>query len=162
MSISENIIKVKATIPEGVKLVAVSKTKPNTAIMEAYNAGQRIFGENKVQDLAEKYATLPKDIQWHYIGHLQTNKVKFLAPFVNLIEAVDSIRLLKSINKEAAKHNRKIDCLLQFHIAEEDTKFGLSLEEAKQILESADYKMLENVRMLELWEWQLTQMMRIM
>jgi len=148
MSISENIIKIKATIPEGVKLVAVSKTKPNMAIMEAYNAGQRIFGENKVQDLAEKYATLPKDIQWHYIGHLQTNKVKFLAPFVNLIEAVDSIRLLKNINKEAAKHNRKIDCLLQFHIAEEDTKFGLSLEEAKQILESADYKMLENVRIV--------------
>ena len=145
MSIAGNIDAIKKKLPESVKLVAVSKTKPNTDILEAYHAGQRIFGENKVQELVQKYEQLPKDINWHFIGHLQTNKVKLIAPFVNLIHGVDSLKLLKVIDSEAIKNNREICCLLQFHIAEEDTKFGLTLAEAREILDSEEFKSLKNV-----------------
>lgn len=148
MAIAENLNKIKATLPENVKLVAVSKTKPNADIMEAYQSGQRIFGENKVQDLTLKFETLPKDIQWHFIGHLQTNKIKFIAPFISLIHAVDSFKLLKTIDKEAAKNNRVIDCLFQFHIADEESKFGLSFNKAMAILKSADFEELKNVRIV--------------
>lgn len=134
MGIAENIKQIKAELKEGVQLVAVSKTKPNEDILEAYEAGQRIFGENKVQELVRKQEELPKDIEWHFIGHLQTNKVKYLSPFVGLIHGVDSLKLLKMINKEGRKNNRVISCLLQFHIAEEETKFGLDLQEADEIL----------------------------
>ncbi len=127
MSVKENLLTILKNIPENIKLVAVSKTKTNETIMEAYNAGQRIFGENKVQDLIQKQPELPDDIQWHYIGHLQTNKVKYFAPFICLIEAVDSLKLLKEINKQAINSDRVISCLLQFHIASEETKFGLGL-----------------------------------
>lgn len=147
MSIQENLLHYQQQIPAEVKLIAVSKTKPIEDIMEAYHAGQRVFGENKAQDMAEKYEVLPKDIHWHYIGHLQTNKVKTIAPFVTLIHAVDSLKLMKEINKQAIINNRIIDCLLQFHIAEEDTKFGLNLEEAQEILLGADYKELKNIRL---------------
>ena len=132
--IAENLKKIKATIPTEVTLVAVSKTKPNEAIMEAYDAGQRIFGENKVQDLVLKAELLPKDIQWHMIGHLQTNKVKFIAPFISLIHGVDSVKLLKEINKRAAQNDRVINCLLQIHIAQEETKFGFDESEAVELL----------------------------
>ncbi len=146
MQIADNIKKIKAELPERVKLVAVSKTKPNEDIMQAYNAGHQIFGENKVQDLLKKYEELPKDIEWHFIGHLQSNKVKYIAPFVDLIHAVDSLKLLKTIDKEGAKNNRKINCLLQMHIAEEETKFGLSFEEIIEILNSETYKELKFAR----------------
>ncbi|MCF8360184.1 MAG: YggS family pyridoxal phosphate-dependent enzyme [Prolixibacteraceae bacterium] len=146
MSITGNLEKIRSTLPAGVKLVAVSKTKPNTTILEAYKAGQHVFGENKVQELVAKYEDLPKDIEWHFIGHLQTNKVKYIAPFVAMIHAVDSLKLLKFINKEAAKNNRVIDCLLQFHIAQEESKFGLSLETAREMLTSEMYQKMENVR----------------
>ena len=132
--IAENLKKIKATIPTEVTLVAVSKTKPNEAIMEAYDAGQRIFGENKVQDLVLKAELLPNDIQWHMIGHLQTNKVKFIAPFISLIHGVDSVKLLKEINKRAAQNDRVINCLLQIHIAQEETKFGFDESEAAELL----------------------------
>lgn len=150
MSIAENIQEVKKQIPENVKLVAVSKTKPNEIISEAYELGQRIFGENKVQELTEKHEQLPKDIDWHFIGHLQTNKVKYIAPFVNLIHAVDSFKLLKTIDKEADKNNRRIDCLLQLHIAREETKFGLSVKEVVDILQSAEYKEFKNIQIIGL------------
>jgi len=146
MNIQENIKLLKSQIPKSVKLVAVSKTKPNEDILEAYETGHKIFGENKVQDLAQKYESLPKDIEWHYIGHLQRNKVKFIAPFVSLIHAVDSLRLLQKINEEAKKHNRIINCLLQMHIADEDTKFGLSKVEVEQILENPEFDNLQNVK----------------
>ncbi len=145
MSIQNSIKKIKVEIPKFVSLVAVSKTKPNEAIMEAYEIGHRIFGENKVQDLAAKYESLPKDIDWHFIGHLQRNKVKFIASFVSLIHAVDSLRLLKKINDEAKKNDRTISCLLQMHIAEEDTKFGLNLEELKAILDNTEFKELKYI-----------------
>ena len=148
MNIGENIINIKKQLPEGVKLVAVSKTKPEEDILEAYDAGQRIFGENKVQDLTHKYEELPKDIEWHFIGHPQTNKVKYIAPFINLIHGVDSIKLLKMINKEAKKNERVIKCLLQFHIAEESTKFGLSLDEATEILSGDEFKALDHVEIV--------------
>ena len=135
MSISDNIQKIRNSIPNNVTLVAVSKTKPIDSILEAYGAGQKVFGENKVQEMTQKAELLPKDIEWHMIGHLQTNKVKFIAPFVSLIHAVDSEKLLKEINKRANQNNRVIDCLLQFHIAKESSKFGLNKEEAKKILE---------------------------
>ena len=135
MSISDNIQKIRNSIPNNVTLVAVSKTKPIDSILEAYLAGQKVFGENKVQEMTQKAELLPKDIEWHMIGHLQTNKVRFIAPYVSLIHAVDSERLLKEINKRATQNNRVIDCLLQFHIAEESSKFGLNKEEAKKILE---------------------------
>ncbi|MCE3295192.1 MAG: YggS family pyridoxal phosphate-dependent enzyme [Crocinitomicaceae bacterium] len=144
--IAEKILKLKSELPANVTLVAVSKTKPVEDILQAYQAGQRVFGENKVQEMCDKYEALPKDIQWHLIGHLQTNKVKYMAPFVSLIHAVDSLKLLQEINKEAKKNNRVIDCLLQFHIAQEDTKFGLDFDEATEILKSESYFEMENVR----------------
>ncbi len=144
--IAERILKLKQELPETVELIAVSKTKPASDIIQAYQAGQRAFGENKVQEMVDKHAELPKDIEWHLIGHLQTNKVKYIAPFVHLIHAVDSLKLLKEINKEAAKNNRVIDCLLQFYVASEETKFGLSFEEATELLESEEFIAFENVR----------------
>lgn len=143
--ITEALKTVLEGIPDHVTLVAVSKTKPVSDILEAYQAGQRVFGENKVQELTEKHPLLPNDIEWHMIGHLQTNKVKYIAPFVSLIHSVDRFKLLVEINKQAAKHNRVIDCLLQFHIAEEDSKFGLSLDEAQDLLESDEFIQLQNI-----------------
>ncbi len=148
MDIGKKITEINQNIPKNVKLVAVSKTKPNEVILEAYNAGQRIFGENKVQDLCLKFEELPKDIEWHFIGHPQSNKVKFIAPFIHLIHGIDSLKLLKIIDKEGQKNSRIINCLLQFHIAEESTKFGLSLEEANEILVSAEFKSLKNVEVV--------------
>lgn len=146
MSVSENIKNfLKNEIPSNVKLVAVSKTKPVETILEAYSSGHKIYGENKVQDLAAKYEELPKDIEWHMIGHMQSNKVKYIAPFVSLIHGVDSYKLLKVINKEAKKNSRKINCLLQFHIAKEESKFGLDLQEATEFLASEEFKNLENI-----------------
>lgn len=143
--IQENLNIVRATVPSNVTLIAVSKTKPVSDLQEAYDAGQRIFGENKALEMRDKYQELPKDIQWHFIGHLQTNKIKYIAPFVTLIHAIDSLPLLEAVNKEAAKNNRVIDCLLQFHIAQEETKFGLDMEEAKSLLESESFKNLKNI-----------------
>ena len=143
--IQENLKAILSTIPSEVTLVAVTKTKPVTDLEEVYKAGQRIFGENKVQEMVDKHDQLPKDIEWHLIGHLQTNKVKFIAPFVAMIHSVDSLKLLNEINKEAKKNNRIIDCLLQFHIAEEETKFGLSIEEAKEILETNEFVEIQNI-----------------
>ena len=136
MSIKENLELLKHEIPQHVKLVAVSKTKPVEIIRDAYHAGQHIFGENKAQEMAMKFNELPKDIEWHFIGHMQTNKVKYIAPFVSLIPSVDSLKVLKEINKQAEKNNRVIDCLLQFHIASEETKFGLNYTEAEDIIKS--------------------------
>ncbi|QKG80499.1 YggS family pyridoxal phosphate-dependent enzyme [Tenuifilum thalassicum] len=146
MSIADKLNTIKSELPSHVKLIAVSKTHPVEAIMEAYNAGHRLFGENKVQELVSKYEQMPKDIEWHLIGHLQTNKVKYIAPFVSLIHSVDSLKLLKTINKEAAKNNRVIDCLLQVHIAQEETKFGLSTQELHDILKSPELDQLNNIR----------------
>lgn len=145
MGIKENLeLYIKET-PKHVKLVAVSKTKPINDILVAYDSGQKIFGENKVQELSDKHPQLPGDIQWHFIGHLQSNKVKYIAPFVELIHSVDSLKLLKEINKQAAKNNRTINCLLQFHIATESSKFGLDYEEAKEILCSDAYAQMKNI-----------------
>lgn len=135
MTIQENYNNIKNQLPENVQLVAVSKTHPVSAIEDVYHLGQKVFGENKVQELTEKYPLLPKDIQWHLIGHLQTNKVKYIAEFIDTIQSVDSEKLLKEINKEAAKHNRKIKVLLQVKIAEEESKFGLEISEAKILFE---------------------------
>ena len=146
MSISKNLINLKSLLPSHVTLVAVSKTKPVTDLMEAYNAGQRIFGENKIQEMVEKHDQMPKDIQWHMIGHVQTNKVKYMAPFVSLIHGVESLKLLKEINKQALKNNRIIECLLQIKIAEEDTKFGLPINEALKIMQSKELSELKNIR----------------
>jgi len=146
VSIAENLAKLKGQIPEQVKIVAVSKTKPVEDLMEAYNAGQRIFGENKVQELIAKHPELPDDIQWHMIGHLQTNKVKYIAPYVSLIESVDSLKLLKEINKQALKNDRTIECTLQFHIASEDSKFGLYIDEAEEIINSIEFQGFNNIR----------------
>jgi PLP dependent protein len=148
MSIAQNISLINREIPEEVTLVAVSKTKPVEAIREAYLAGQRHFGENKVQEMNEKQPQLPEDIKWHLIGHLQSNKVKYIAPYVHLIHSVDSLKLLQEINKQAQKNQRIIDCLLQFHIAEEETKFGLTLEEAETILKSQEYRSFEHIRIV--------------
>lgn len=148
MSVSENIKNIRHSLPGQVQLIAVSKTKPAELLLEAYRQGQRAFGENKVQEMVAKYEMLPKDIEWHFIGHLQTNKVKYIAPFVCLIHGVDSFKLLKSIDKEAGKVNRILPCLLQFHIAEEETKFGFSMEEAIEMLSSDEFKLLENVVIL--------------
>ena len=146
MDVSENIKQfIAGEIPANVKLIAVSKTKPVETILEAYQSGHKIYGENKVQDLVDKYNELPKDIEWHMIGHLQSNKVKYIAPFVSLIHGVDGFKLLNVINKEGEKNNRKIDCLLQFHIAKEETKFGLDLNEAKLFLNSEDYRNLNHI-----------------
>lgn len=143
--IKENLNIVRATVPSNVTLIAVSKTKPVSDLQEAYDAGQRIFGENKALEMRDKHQALPSDIQWHFIGHLQTNKIKYIAPFVTLIHAIDSLSLLEAVNKEAAKNDRIIDCLLQFHIAQEETKFGLDIEEAKSLLESESFKNLKNI-----------------
>ena len=148
MNIAENTITLIQEIPNHVQLVAVSKTKSNEEIMQAYEAGQRIFGENKVQDMVAKYESLPKDIRWHMIGHVQSNKVKYMAPFVDLIHGVDSLKLLKEINKQALKNNRNIHCLLQLHIANESTKFGFSEEEAVKALSLSET--LENVEIIGL------------
>lgn len=146
--VKEQIQQIKENLPTQVTLVAVSKTKPNELILEAYEAGQRIFGENRVQELVDKHEALPKDIEWHMIGHLQRNKVKYIAPFVHLIHGVDSLRLLVEINKQAAKCNRVQKVLLQFHIAQESTKFGFDLEEAQQALKSQDFEELENIEII--------------
>ena len=149
MSIATNLSKLKKELENfDVKLVAVSKTKSKEEIMEAYNAGQKVFGENQVQELVEKFEQLPKDIEWHLVGHLQTNKVKYIAPFISLIHSVDSLKLLVEINKQALKNNRVIDCLLQIYIADEDTKFGLGYDEAIELLRSDEYLSLKNVRIV--------------
>jgi pyridoxal phosphate enzyme (YggS family) len=150
MSIPQNLLHIKSTLPEHVTLVAVSKTKPVPDLMEAYNAGQRIFGENKIQEMVDKWEQLPKDIEWHMIGHVQTNKVKFMAPFVSLIHGVDSLKLLEEINKQAAKNNRIIDCLLQIYIAEEESKFGLDEEELSALLTSTTFEEMKNIRIVGL------------
>lgn len=150
MSIASNLNTIKASLPEYVTLVAVSKTKPVPDLMQAYEAGQRIFGENKIQEMADKYEQMPKDIQWHMIGHVQTNKVKFMAPFVTLIHGVDSLKLLQEINKQALKNNRVIDCLLQIYIAEEESKFGLDENELKELLSSSEFKEMKNIRIIGL------------
>uniref|UniRef100_UPI00404A1C26 YggS family pyridoxal phosphate-dependent enzyme n=1 Tax=Flavobacterium sp. TaxID=239 RepID=UPI00404A1C26 len=150
MSIATNLNNIKSQLPANVTLVAVSKTKPVADLMEAYNAGQRIFGENKIQEMTEKWEEMPKDIQWHMIGHVQTNKVKYMAPFVSLIHGVDSFKLLKEINKQALKNNRVIDCLLQVFIAEEESKFGLDEQELNEILTSDEFKKLENIKVIGL------------
>ena len=150
MSIQSNLNSIKASLPEHVTLVAVSKTKPVSDLMQAYEAGQRIFGENKIQEMTDKWVEMPKDIQWHMIGHVQSNKVKFMAPFVSLIHGVDSLKLLQEINKQALKNNRIIDCLLQIHIAEEETKFGLDENELNELLSSSEFKEMKNIRILGL------------
>lgn len=147
MSIAANISAIKKEIGNGgVKLISVSKTKPLESIQEAYDAGQRVFGENMVQELVEKQEKLPEDIEWHLIGHLQTNKVKYIAGFISMIHSVDSLKLLQEINKQALKHNRVIDCLLQLEIADEDTKFGMDLSEAIELLRSEEFAELKNIR----------------
>ncbi|WP_026903060.1 YggS family pyridoxal phosphate-dependent enzyme [Pedobacter glucosidilyticus] len=151
MSITDNLLKLKKEIEqEDVKLIAVSKTKPVEDIMEAYHAGQRLFGENHVQELVEKYEALPKDIEWHLIGHLQTNKVKYIAPFIHLIHSVDSLKLLQEINKQAAKNNRVINCLLQVYIADEETKYGLGFDEVIDLLRSDEFASLQNIKIVGL------------
>ena len=146
MFVAENLKNVLAQLPKGVRLVAVSKFHPNEAIEEAYSAGQRIFGESKVQEMTSKYETLPKDIEWHFIGHLQTNKIKYMAPYVSMIHGIDSYKLLAEVNKQAEKVGRTIKCLLQLHIAQEETKFGFSADECRQMLATDDWKSLKNVK----------------
>ncbi len=148
MTIAEQIKNITSSLPTTTRLIAVSKTKPAEDIQEAYNAGQRVFGENKALEMRDKHEALPKDIEWHFIGHLQTNKIKYIIPYVSLIHSIDSLNLLKEVNKEAAKKERRVDCLLQFHIAQEDTKFGLSYDEAVQLLSSEEYKQMENIRIV--------------
>jgi len=148
MSIAENLRNIKASIPEDVTLVAVSKTKPIDSIMEAYEAGQRIFGENKVQEMVAKYDQMPKDIQWHMIGHVQRNKVKYMASFVDLIHGVDNLRLLQEINKQAQKHQRTIHCLLQIKIASEESKFGMDKKYIENILTSDEFVLLKNIKIV--------------
>ncbi len=150
MSISKNLSNLNNSLEDSVKLVAVSKTKSNQQIMEAYNNGQRVFGENKVQELSAKHEVLPKDIEWHMIGHLQRNKVKYIAGFVKLIHSVDNIKLLKEINRQALKYNLTINCLIQVKIASEETKFGMSKEEVKKMLDSQVFKELKNVSIVGL------------
>ncbi len=147
MSIADNIRSLKKeTAPIKVTLIAVSKTKPAEDVQQAYDAGQRLFGENMVQELVEKQEHLPKDIQWHLIGHLQSNKVKYIAPFISMIQSVDSLKLLQEINKHAEKNKRVIDCLLQIYIADEETKFGLGFDEAVELLRSEEFAALKNIR----------------
>lgn len=150
MGIRQNIKNLRATLPGNVRLIAVSKTHPMDEIMEAYNEGHRVFGENRVQELLPKYDALPKDIEWHLIGHLQTNKVKHIVPFVSLIHSIDSFKLLKEVNKEAAKSNRVVDCLLQVYIASEETKFGLSAEELFDLLSNSEVQSFNNCRIVGL------------
>ena len=147
MSITANLSTLKNEVERlNVKLIAISKNKPVEAIKEAYNTGHRVFGENRVQELVEKHEQLPKDIEWHLVGHLQTNKVKYIAPFISMIHSIDSLKLLEEINKQAEKNNRQIDCLLEIHIADEETKFGLDFEEAIDLLRSEEYAGLKNIR----------------
>lgn len=148
MTIAEQIKNITSSLPATTRLIAVSKTKPVEDIQEAYDAGQRVFGENKALEMRDKHEALPKDIEWHFIGHLQTNKIKYIIPYVSLIHSIDSLNLLKEVNKEATKKDRRVDCLLQFHIAQEETKFGLSYDEAIQLLTSAEYKQMENIRIV--------------
>ena len=150
MSITDNLQKLKSELSEDITLVAVSKTKPICDILEAYEAGQRIFGENKIQEMVDKHDDLPKDIKWHMIGHLQRNKVKYMAHFVDLIHGVDSLKTLKEINKQALKHERSINCLLQVKIAQEESKFGLSTDEIKVILNSEEFLEFKNIRVIGL------------
>ncbi len=150
MSIQTNLNSIKSQLPEHVTLVAVSKTKPVSDLMEAYQAGQRIFGENKIQEMADKQMQMPKDIEWHMIGHVQTNKVKYMAPFVSLIHGVDRLKLLIEINKQALKHKRIINCLLQIKIASEASKFGLSLEDATALIQSDTFSELKNIKVVGL------------
>ena len=144
--VKENYKKINEQMPQGVRLIAVSKTKPVELLQDAYDAGARLFGENKALEMRDKHEALPKDIEWHFIGHLQTNKIKYIAPFVSLIHSIDSLNVLQAVDKEAAKNGRIIDCLLQFHIAKEETKFGLALNEAEDILTSDEYKSLTHIR----------------
>lgn len=146
MEIKDNLLRIKSGLPSGVSLVAVSKTKPEEDIIEAYSAGQRIFGESHAQELKQKHEDLPKDIEWHFIGHLQTNKIKYIVEYVKLIHSVDSFNLLQAINKEAVKKNVVVNCLLQFFIATEETKYGMNLDEARQMLESEEFKAMKNIR----------------
>jgi hypothetical protein len=145
VSIKNNLLKILDDLPKDISLVAVSKTKTNSEIMEAYEAGQRIFGENKIQELVPKWNELPKDIEWHMVGHMQSNKVKYIGEFVSLIHSVDSLKLLKEINKQGLKNNRKINCLLQIHIAQEQTKFGLNEAELFELIDSEEFRNLKNV-----------------
>ena len=145
-SIKNNLLEIKAALPPHVTLVAVSKTKPVTNLMEAYEAGQRIFGENKIQEMVGKYEEMPKDIEWHMIGHVQTNKVKYMAPFVSLVHGVDSLKLLAEIDRQAKRYRKVINCLLQVYIAEEDTKFGLDEQELEALLASEDFKQMANIK----------------
>jgi len=146
MSIVDNLNALKNKIPSQVKLVAVSKTYPASYILEVYNAGHKIFGENRAQEIIDKQPLLPKDIEWHFIGHLQTNKVKYIAPFISLIQSIDSLKLLQEVNKEAIKNNRIIDCLLEIYIASEESKFGFDMSEVTLLLDSEEFKALQNVR----------------
>lgn len=146
VDVAANLRAVKDTLPEGVRLVAVSKFHPAEYVMAAYDAGQLVFGESHEQELSKKYEALPKDIEWHFIGHLQTNKVKYIAPYISMIDAVDSMKLLKEINKQAAKHGRRIDVLLELHIAEEATKYGFTPDACREMLEAGEWRELENVR----------------
>ena len=150
MSIQENLLNIKSSLPNHVTLVAVTKTKPISDLMQAYETGHRIFGENKIQEMTDKWEQMPKDIQWHMIGHIQSNKVKYMAPYVSLIHGVDSLKLLEEINKQALKNNRVIDCLLQLHIAEEETKFGLNEKELNELLQSETFKNLKNIKIVGL------------
>lgn len=150
MNISKNIQNYKAELPANVRLVAISKTKPNEDLLEAYNAGQRIFGENKIQEMTDKQEALPKDIEWHMVGHVQTNKVKYMAPYISLIHAVDSLKLLKEINKRAKQNERIIKCLLQIKIAEEDSKFGIDAQEAEEILKSEAVSKMQHIKIIGL------------
>ena len=144
--IHDNYKKILNTIPQGTRLIAVSKTKPVEDLQAAYEAGARLFGENKALEMRDKHAVLPADIEWHFIGHLQTNKIKYIIDYVKLIHSIDSLNLLEAVEKEAAKHDRVVDCLLQFHIATEETKFGLDMAEAKELLESDAFKAMKHVR----------------
>lgn len=150
MSIAQNLLDIKSSLPDNVTLVAVSKTKPVSDLMEAYEAGQRIFGENKIQEMTEKWQQMPKDIEWHMIGHVQSNKVKYMVPYVKLIHGVDSLKLLKEINRQAVRWRKNINCLLQIHIAEEETKFGLDENELDTLLNSDEFKEMNNIKIVGL------------
>lgn len=150
MTIAENLNLIKQNLPDNVTLVAVSKTKPVADLMEAYEAGQRIFGENKIQEMTEKWQLMPKDIEWHMIGHVQSNKVKYMVPYVKLIHGVDSLKLLKEINRQAVRWRKNIHCLLQIHIAEEETKFGLNEQELEELLHSEEFKAMTNIKIVGL------------
>ena len=146
--IKDNLYKIEQTVADGVRLIAVSKTKPVEDLQEAYDAGQRLFGENKALEMRDKHEVLPADIEWHFIGHLQTNKIKYIAGYVSLIHSIDSLGLLQAVEKEAAKHDRVIDCLMQFHIATEESKFGLDMAEAEALLQSPEYAAMQHVRIV--------------